>query len=89
MVSYWTAPPSTPVVAGNPTKINLLPPHITQVRVVEIEGLDMQADGGTHVSNTSEVGPLQIVDYESKGRMNKRLVVAVGAAKNIEGDGDV
>ena len=66
-----------------------MPSHITQVRVVEIEGLDMQADGGTHVANTSEVGPLQIVDYESKGRMNKRLVVAVGAAKNIEGDGDV
>jgi len=60
------------------TKINLLPPHITQVRVVEIEGLDMQADGGTHVVNTAEVGPLRIVDYKSKGRINKRLVVAVG-----------
>jgi misacylated tRNA(Ala) deacylase len=71
------------------TKINLLPPHITQVRVVEIEGLDMQADGGTHVANTSEVGPLQIVDYKSKGRMNKRLVVALAAATNTEGDGDV
>ncbi|RLC64135.1 MAG: alanyl-tRNA editing protein [Chloroflexota bacterium] len=57
------------------TKINLLPPHITQVRVVEIEGLDLQADGGTHVANTSEVGPLRIVDYKSKGRINKRLVV--------------
>jgi misacylated tRNA(Ala) deacylase len=59
------------------TKINLLPPHITQVRVVEIEGLDMQADGGTHVANTAEVGPLRIVDYKSKGRINKRLVVAL------------
>jgi misacylated tRNA(Ala) deacylase len=57
------------------TKINLLPPHITQVRVVTIEGLDTQADGGTHVENTSEVGPLRIVDYKSKGRINKRLVV--------------
>ncbi|MCK4315901.1 MAG: alanyl-tRNA editing protein, partial [Anaerolineae bacterium] len=57
------------------TKINLLPPHITQVRVVEIEGLDLQADGGTHVANTSEVRPLRIVDYKSKGRINKRLVV--------------
>jgi misacylated tRNA(Ala) deacylase len=60
------------------TKINLLPPHITQVRVVEIEGLDIQADGGTHVTNTAEVGPLRIVDYKSKGRINKRLVVALG-----------
>ncbi len=59
------------------TKINLLPPHITQVRVVEIGGLDMQADGGTHVANTTEVGPLRIVDYKSKGRINKRLVVAL------------
>jgi misacylated tRNA(Ala) deacylase len=57
------------------TKINLLPPHIAQVRVVEITGLDMQADGGTHVANTAEVGPLRIVDYMSKGRINKRLVV--------------
>jgi len=57
------------------TKINLLPPQITQVRVVEIEGLDLQADGGTHVANTSEVGPIRIVDYKSKGRINKRLVV--------------
>ncbi len=60
------------------TKINLLPPHITQVRVVEIEGLDLQADGGTHVANTSDVGPLRIVDYKSKGRINKRLVVELG-----------
>jgi misacylated tRNA(Ala) deacylase len=57
------------------TKINLLPPHITEVRVVTIEGLDTQADGGTHVDNTSEVGPLRIADYKSKGRINKRLVV--------------
>jgi misacylated tRNA(Ala) deacylase len=61
------------------TKINLLPPQITQVRVVEIEGLDIQADGGTHVANTAEVGPLRIVDYKSKGRINKRLVVALEA----------
>jgi misacylated tRNA(Ala) deacylase len=59
------------------TKINLLPPQITRVRVVEIEGLDMQADGGTHVANTAEVGPMRIVDYKSKGRINKRLVVAL------------
>jgi misacylated tRNA(Ala) deacylase len=59
------------------TKINLLPEHIKQVRVVEIEGLDLQADGGTHVANTEEVGHLRIADYKSKGRINKRLVVAL------------
>ena len=57
------------------TKINLLPAGIEQVRVVEIEGLDLQADGGTHVANTREVGDIRIVDYKSKGAINKRLVV--------------
>jgi misacylated tRNA(Ala) deacylase len=57
------------------TKINLLPPAIQIVRVVEIEGLDLQADGGTHVANTAEVGEISIVDYKSKGAINKRLVV--------------
>jgi len=57
------------------TKVNLLPPNIQRVRVVEIEGLDLQADGGTHVANTSEVGPIHIVDYRSKGAINKRLVI--------------
>lgn len=57
------------------TKINLLPPQITEVRTVELVGLDLQADGGTHVANTREVGPLKIADYKSKGRINKRLVV--------------
>ncbi|MFQ5575400.1 MAG: alanyl-tRNA editing protein [Anaerolineae bacterium] len=57
------------------TKINLLPPAIQQVRVVEIEGLDLQADGGTHVANTREVGRIKIAGYKSKGRINKRIQV--------------
>jgi misacylated tRNA(Ala) deacylase len=61
------------------TKINLLPPSIQVVRVVEIEGLDLQADGGTHVANTEEVGAIRIVDYKSKGAINKRLVVELEA----------
>jgi misacylated tRNA(Ala) deacylase len=55
------------------TKINLLPEGITQVRTVEIVGLDLQADGGTHVANTREVGYVRVVDYKSKGRINKRI----------------
>lgn len=57
------------------TKINLLPAGITEVRTVEIEGLDLQADGGTHVANTSEVGHIRITDYKSKGKINKRIEV--------------
>lgn len=59
------------------TKINLLPKHIQQVRVVEIEGLDLQADGGTHVARTQEVGRIHVVDYKSKGKENKRIVVGL------------
>ena len=61
------------------TKINLLPPHITEVRVVEIEGLDLQADGGTHVANTREVGHVRIPEYKSKGRINKRIYLSIEA----------
>ena len=57
------------------TKINLLPPQITEVRTVEIVGLDLQADGGTHVANTGEVGPVRVVDYKSKGAINKRIYI--------------
>jgi misacylated tRNA(Ala) deacylase len=59
------------------TKINLLPPGIEQIRVVELKGLDLQADGGTHVANTSEVGHIRIVDYKSKGKINKRIYVEI------------
>ena len=59
------------------TKINLLPPQIQEVRIVEIEGLDLQADGGTHVANTSEVGVIRISGYKSKGRINKRIELAL------------
>jgi misacylated tRNA(Ala) deacylase len=59
------------------TKINLLPEGITQVRTVEIVGLDLQADGGTHVHNTSEVGKIRIADYKSKGAINKRIYIEV------------
>ena len=61
------------------TKINLLPEGIEEVRVVEIEGLDLQADGGTHVNNTSELGQIKIVDYKSKGKINKRIYVRLAA----------
>ena len=55
------------------TKINLLPEGIPEVRTIEIVGLDLQADGGTHVANTSEVGGIRVTGYESKGRINKRI----------------
>ena len=57
------------------TKINLLPKSIKEVRTVEIKGLDLQADGGTHVRNTSEVGNIRVVNYKSKGKINKRIYV--------------
>ncbi len=62
------------------TKINLLPEGIQFVRVVEIAGLDVQADGGTHVRNTSEVGRIRVTDYKSKGKINKRLYIQIEPA---------
>jgi misacylated tRNA(Ala) deacylase len=61
------------------TKINLLPPGIEEVRTIEIVGLDLQADGGTHVANTREVGPIRVTGYESKGRLNKRIRIELTA----------
>ena len=55
------------------TKVNLLPEGIAQIRTIEIVGLDLQADGGTHVANTREVGQIRVTGYESKGRINKRI----------------
>ena len=55
------------------TKVNLLPDGIDEIRTIEIVGLDLQADGGTHVANTREVGQIRVTGYESKGRSNKRI----------------
>ncbi len=57
------------------TKINLLPADIEEVRIVEIVGLDLQADGGTHVHHTKEVGGIKITRTENKGKINKRLEI--------------
>lgn len=59
------------------TKVSLLPAAITVVRTVEIEGLDLQADGGTHVAGTGEIGAVTIPEYKSKGRLNKRIQIAL------------
>jgi len=55
------------------TQVNLVPERVKMIRVVEIEGLDTQADGGTHVANTEEVGEIEVTGHKSKGRQNKRL----------------
>lgn len=59
------------------TKINLLPEGIPEVRTVEIVGLDLQADGGTHVAHTGEIGQIRVADYKSKGAINKRIYIEV------------
>ena len=55
------------------TKVNLIPDSVTEIRVVDIVGLDKQADGGTHVAHTGEIGRFEVVKTESKGKGNKRL----------------
>jgi misacylated tRNA(Ala) deacylase len=59
------------------TKVNLVPIETDEIRIVDIVGLDKQADGGTHVASTSEIGSMTVVKTESKGRANKRIRIAV------------
>ena len=60
------------------TQVSLVPERVKTVRVVEIEGIDAQADGGTHVANTREVGRIEITNHKSKGRGNKRVEFVLG-----------
>lgn len=62
------------------TKTNLVPQGITRLRFVDIVGLDRQADGGTHVCNTSEVGYIHITGFDNKGKINKRIKMALDPA---------
>jgi misacylated tRNA(Ala) deacylase len=55
------------------TKVSLIPDHVDPIRVIDIEGIDKQADGGTHVRSTAEVGTVRVVKTESKGKANKRM----------------
>jgi misacylated tRNA(Ala) deacylase len=55
------------------TKVNLIPDWVREIRVIDIVGLDRQADGGTHVASTLEVGQVRVVKTESKGKANKRM----------------
>ena len=59
------------------TKVNLLPPNIQEIRTIDIHGLDLQADGGTHVANTREVGTIRVVGHESKDRINKWIRISL------------
>ena len=59
------------------TMINLLPEGIERIRTINIQGLDLQADGGTHVASTGEVGRIEIVGHQSKGRINKRIRIEI------------
>jgi misacylated tRNA(Ala) deacylase len=59
------------------TKINLLPPEMSMIRIVEILGVDLQADGGTHVASTREVGGIKVIKTENKGKQNKRMEITL------------
>jgi misacylated tRNA(Ala) deacylase len=66
------------------TKVNLIPEWVSEIRVIDIVGLDRQADGGTHVASTLEVGRVEVVKTESKGKANKRMRIRVVAADPSE-----
>lgn len=70
------------------SKVSLLPPSIRVVRVVAIDGLDLQADGGTHVANTREVGEILLPSYKSKGRINKRVELTLSPSSRADASAD-
>jgi misacylated tRNA(Ala) deacylase len=59
------------------TKVNMIPATVKEIRVVDIVGLDKQADGGTHVRTTDEVGRIRVVKTATKGKGNKRIRIEV------------
>jgi len=65
------------------TKVSLIPPSVTELRVVDIVGLDRQADGGTHVANTADIGTIRLRKTESKGKGNKRVRLEVLPAESL------
>ena len=62
------------------TKANLIPDHVNPIRVIDIEGIDKQADGGTHVRSTLEVGHVEVTKTESKGKANKRMRIRLASS---------
>ena len=79
-VSFWPGAEALAAADLIRTKVNLIPESVTEIRVVDIVGLDRQADGGTHVASTGEVGRFEVTKTESKGKANKRLRIALGDA---------
>ncbi|MGH9052440.1 MAG: alanyl-tRNA editing protein [Acidimicrobiia bacterium] len=67
------------------TKVNLIPEAVDPIRVVDIVGLDRQADGGTHVRSTAEVGEVRVTGTESKGKANKRIRISLLPPRPGEG----
>ena len=59
------------------TKVNLLPETIKIFRTIDIEGLDIQSDGGTHLNSTKEVGKVVVTGHQSKGKINKRIRIEI------------
>jgi misacylated tRNA(Ala) deacylase len=59
------------------TATNLVPPEVEQVRIIDIAGLDQQADGGTHVASTSQIGRIEVAKVESKGKGFRRLRIRI------------
>jgi misacylated tRNA(Ala) deacylase len=59
------------------TKVSLIPETVKEIRVVDIVGLDKQADGGTHVRSTADVGRFRVIKLENKGKGNKRVRVEI------------
>ncbi|MGC9071091.1 MAG: alanine--tRNA ligase-related protein [Acidilobus sp.] len=70
---YWLEREKALQIPGIVKLASRLPPEVNVLRIVEIPGVDIQADGGPHVKNTCEVGKVEIVNIENRGKTRKRL----------------
>ncbi len=74
---YWLDREEALKIPGVVKLASKMPPDVSKLRIVEIVGIDIQADGGPHVRNVSEVGEVVLVSVENKGRKRKRLYYTV------------
>ncbi len=71
--SYYLAREEAMKIPGIVKLANVMPPAVERLRIIEIPGVDMQADGGTHVKNTSEIGEIILLSVENRGKNNRRI----------------
>ncbi len=75
---YWLSKEDALKIQGIVKLAEKFPPNVEKFRIVEIEGIDIQADGGPHVKNTCEIGEIKVINVENRGKTKKRIYYTIG-----------